>query len=160
MVHIQGVFTKDGQGKLLVSDGTAAASTNHALFSKEVGEIASATMEFQYTHDEFETLLVENAPYLFDSKKAVERACEENNIQKVIGWLDDAEDECRKFLTGKGYAVYADKETAVEELEFEVLAAKVGKTEINANVAPDVWEKVTELSAKHGWLHVLNLLEA
>lgn len=159
MIHIQGVFNAEGAGNLLISDGTAAASDNHALFEKELGRIARATTEFKYTHDEFETMLRENTPYLFDAKKLVERACEENDAQKVIGWLDDAEDECEKFLKNKGYEVFADKESAVEELEFEVLAAKVGKTEINANVAPDVWEKVTELSAKHGWLHVLSLLE-
>jgi hypothetical protein len=93
-------------------------------------------------------------------KEAVDWAEEEADAQSVIVWLRDAEDECEKFLTSRGWLVYNNQEQAVEQLEFEVLAAKVGKTEINTNVAPDVWEKVTELGAKHGYLHVLNLLEA
>lgn len=96
-----------------------------------------------------------------DPKAALtEWVLEEMSAQEVIKEIDDAEDECKKFLEDKDYVIYEDEDDAVDRLSDQAFAKIGGSNVIHAQYAGDAMEKVSEYVAKHGWLKLLNLVEA
>ena len=162
MIHIKGIFTKGGSGELVIADGTSAFSDAIERFESEHGPVISSSAEFTYSHKEFCDKVSNSLGIVCceDAKAAVMQAVVETSGPEVIEMLVNPEDITKEFLEKKGYLVYADEESAVEALYEKICAEGVPSTTLHGQLAPDVRSKVDKLANKHGWLHVLNLLEA
>ncbi len=163
MVHIAAIITEDG---LVLAWGETPEKFEEAIAEtiEDFEPIPDDQIhKVMLTDSEFSEVIngtLDKVRVVLSAEEAIEWAVEEIGAQKVIKEIDDAEDECKKFLEDKDYVIYEDEDDAVDRLSDQAFAKIGGPNVIHAQYAGDAMEKVSEYVAKHGWLKLLNLVEA